>query len=250
MRALTVLRRKVTVLRRLLTVLRCVLTVLRCELVESAPLWSHASNPAEGGAEAMELAEATVGAPSTAAVEDAVAHFWGVVYGQRFRSQKDRSAAWALYCSHAGEQQASVESRHQSTGEVGVRVDASTVQLGRACLERHHHAARGSGSAVEGSSQLTLTPGQAATLEAAAHTLQCGWMVLLVGGAARAPPLARRLVRRRRPARPVPLAAAAGRHRWLGLLLVLARRGSSASLRAFDRCSQHAEGGGAEQRAC
>jgi hypothetical protein len=52
----------------LLTVLRCVLTVLRCELVESAPLWSHASNPAEGGAEAMELAEAAVGAPSMAAV--------------------------------------------------------------------------------------------------------------------------------------------------------------------------------------
>jgi midasin len=132
--------------------------VLRwCELVESAPLWHN-------------IDAADTQAPSLQAVEDAVVHFWAVVYCQRFRSHVDREAAWALYCaSHTSS--SGLQAHPPALREVAVQLSATVVQVGRACLQRH---ATGGGHQAQGNGRLTLTPGQAPTLEAAAHALQRG----------------------------------------------------------------------------
>ena len=139
--------------------------VLRwCELVESAPLW-HCNDAA------VDTDTGTAG-PSLQAVEDAVVHFWGVVYRQRFRSHADREAAWALYCASHSTSSGDRHVHPPAVGDVAVQLSATVVRVGRACLQRH--AAGGGDDLAQGSGRLTLTPGQAPTLEAAAHTLQCG----------------------------------------------------------------------------
>jgi midasin len=132
--------------------------VLRwCQLAEHA---------AERGLESFEAAA------HDAAVVDAVASMFSVVYMHRFRTPEDRQAAVALFAQHFP---GTALSLHQ---QPHVRLSPDAAYIGHARLQRS--TARSSDCGLD----CVLLRSQVPVLEAAAATLGQGWMLALVGPSA------------------------------------------------------------------
>eukprot|EP00959_Pyramimonas_sp_CCMP1952_P427779 8958776-Pyramimonas_sp.AAC.1 len=87
--------------------------------------------------------EPTTSGPSEAAIEDAVRHFWTVVYHHRLRTSQDRLALAALFAEHFPPPPGASGSGSGSIGSEAkaLRVTPGWVRIGRAVLPRGRGAA-------------------------------------------------------------------------------------------------------------
>ena len=108
-----------------------------------------------------------------AAVVDAVAAMFSVVYMHRFRTHDDRQAAAALFAQHFPH--TALDSLQQ---QPHVRLSPDAAYIGHARLRRS--TARGSDCGLD----CVLLRSQVPVLEASAAALEQGWMLALVGPSA------------------------------------------------------------------
>ena len=107
-----------------------------------------------------------------AAVVDAVAAMFSVVYMHRFRTHEDRQAAAALFAQHFPHTALSLQQQPH------VRLSPDAAYIGHARLQRS--VSRGSDCGLD----YVLLRSQVPVLEAAAAALEQGWMLALVGPSA------------------------------------------------------------------